>query len=97
MVYEVPAAKRSLKQNVFEFKVGAKTFTVPKFEFLSVGVLEDLEAAPVNAVGPYLDVFGPKGSPVRDAIRSLNKDELTALIKAWQSDSGITAGESEAS
>lgn len=96
-MYEVPAAKRSLKQNLFEFKIGAKTFSVPKFEYLSVGVLEDIEAAPVEAVGPFLDVFGPKGSPIRNAIRGLNKDEMTGLIEAWRADSDVTLGESEAS
>lgn len=97
MVYEVPAAKRSLKQNLFEFKVGSKTYTVPKFEHLSVGVLESVETAPANAIGPYLSVFGEADSPVGKAIRTLDKDQLTALIEAWQSDSGVSVGESEAS
>lgn len=97
MVYEVPAAKRSLKQNLFEFKVGSKTYTVPKFEHLSVGVLESVETAPANAIGPYLSVFGEANSPVGKAIRTLDKDQLTALIEAWQSDSGVSVGESEAS
>jgi len=97
MVYEVPTAKRSLKQNVFEFKVGAKSFSVPKFEHLSVGVLEAVESAPENAIGPYLSVFGEKDSPIGKAIRTLDKDQLTALIGAWQADSGVTVGESEGS
>lgn len=97
MVYEVPAAKRSLKQNVFEFKVGAKTYNVPKFEHLSVGVLESIEAAPANAIGPFLSVFGEPDSPTGKAIRSLDKDQLVGLIHAWQADSGVTTGESSAS
>jgi hypothetical protein len=97
MVYEVPVAKRSLKQNVFEFKVGARSFTVPKFEFLSVGVLEAIESAPDNAIGPYLSVFGEPDSPIGKAIRTLDKDQLTGLIKAWQADSDVTVGESEGS
>ena len=97
MVYEVPAAKRSLKQNVFEFKVGAKTYSVPKFEHLSVGVLEAVESAPDNAIGPYLSVFGEPDSAIGKAIRSLDKDQLTSLLKAWQADSGVTVGESEGS
>jgi hypothetical protein len=96
-MYEVPAAKRSLKQNIFEFKVGTKTFSVPKFEHLSVGVLEAVESAPENAIGPYLSVFGEKESPIGKAIRTLDKDQLTALIQAWQSDSDVTMGESEGS
>jgi hypothetical protein len=96
-MFEVPAAKRSLKQNVFEFKVGTKAFSVPKFEHLSVGVLEAVELAPENAIGPYLSVFGVKDSAIGKAIRTLDKDQLTALIGAWQADSGVTVGESEAS
>lgn len=97
MVYEVPAAKRSIEQNTFKFKVGAKTYSVPKFEFLSVGVLESIEAAPADAIGPYLGVFGEADSPIGKAIRTLDKDQLTGLIQAWQADSDVTVGESEAS
>ena len=97
MVYEVPAAKRSLKQNLFEFKIGTKTYSVPKFEFLAVGVLESIEAAPADAVGPYLGVFGEPDSPIGKAIRTLDKDQLSGLIQAWQAHSGITLGESEGS
>jgi hypothetical protein len=97
MVYEVPAAKRSIKQNVFEFKVAGKTYSVPKFEYLPVGVLEGIESAAADAIGPYLSVFGEKDSPIGKAIRSLDKDQLTALIQAWQSDSDVSVGESEGS
>lgn len=97
MVYEVPAAKRSLKQNVFEFKVSGKTFSVPKFEYLPVGVLETLENTPETAIAPFLGIFGEKDSPIGRAIRSLDKEQMVALIQAWQADSGVTVGESEAS
>lgn len=97
MVYEVPAAKRSLKQNVFEFKVAGRTYSVPKFEYLPVGVLETIEATAVDAIGPFLDIFGAKDSPVGKAVRGLDKEQMVALISAWQADSGVTVGESEAS
>jgi hypothetical protein len=96
-MFEVPAAKRSLKQNVFEFKIGTKTYTVPKFEYLPVGVLEVIESTAADAIGPFLDVFGAKDSAVGKAVRGLDKEQLLALIKAWQADSDITAGESEGS
>lgn len=97
MVYEVPSSKRSVKQNMFEFKIANRTYSVTKFEYLSIGVLEDIEAAPADAIGPFLGVFGPKDSPVREAIRTLNKDELSGLIEAWRADSDVTVGESSAS
>ena len=96
-MFEVPAAKRSLKQNVFEFKIGTETYTVPKFEYLPVGVLEVIESTAADAIGPFLDVFGAKDSAVGKAVRGLDKEQLLALIKAWQADSDITAGESEGS
>jgi len=96
-MFEVPAAKRTLKQNVFEFKIGTKAYTVPKFEYLPVGVLETIEATAADAVGPFLDVFGAKDSAVGKAVRTLDKDQLIALIKAWQVDSDVTVGESKGS
>lgn len=96
-MFEVPAAKRSLKQNVFEFRIGTKTYSVPKFEYLPVGVLEIIESTAADAIGPFLDIFGAKDSPVGKAVRGLDKEQITALIKAWQDDSGITVGESEGS
>jgi len=86
-----------LKQNVFEFKIGTETYTVPKFEYLPVGVLEVIESTAADAIGPFLDVFGAKDSAVGKAVRGLDKEQLLALIKAWQADSDITAGESEGS
>ena len=97
MVFEVPSAKRSLKQNVFEFKIAGKTHSVPKFEYLPVGVLETIESTAADAIGPFLDVFGTKDSVVGKAVRGLEKEQLTALIHAWQADSAVTVGESEGS
>lgn len=97
MVYEVPVSKRSAKQNVFEFKVGTKAFTVPKFAFLPVGVLEALSAAGDDAMGPFLDAFGTKDTAVGKAVRTLDQEQLIGLIKAWQADSDVSVGESEAS
>jgi len=97
MVYEVPVSKRSAKQNVFEFKVGQKSYTVPKFAYLSVGVLESFQEAGDEELTPFLDAFGTKDTPVGKAVRTLDQEQLKALILAWQSDSGVTVGESEAS
>jgi hypothetical protein len=97
MVYEVPASKASIRQNKFEFKIGGKSYTVPKFAYLPVSVAEILENTPDDAVGPYLDIFGTKDTPVGKAVRTLDKDQLVGLIQAWQGDSDVTAGESEAS
>ena len=97
MAYQVPASKRSIKQNQFEFEIEGKAYSLPRFDLIPISVLEKIEEAPMNAVSPYLEVFGPKTSPLGKAIRSLDKEQLTGLLTAWQEDAGITAGESAAS
>lgn len=96
MVYQVPASKASIKQNKFEFKVGTTTHSLPKFKFLPLSVIETIEGSD-ESVTAYLSIFGEKGTPVGDAIRSLDTDQFTNLIKAWRDDSGIEPGESVAS
>ncbi len=94
-MFEVPASKASHKQNVFEFKIAGKTYSVPKTKFLPVGVIEALEAPESSTT--VLDVFGKKGTRVGEAVRSLDAEQLEALVAAWQADSDVSLGESEAS
>lgn len=96
-MYQVPPSKRSIKQNRFEFEIDGKAYDLPKFDLIPISVLEEIEEAPLNAVAPYLKVFGPKTSPLGKAIRSLDREQLTNLLQAWQTDAGITPGESLAS
>ena len=64
MVYEVPASKRSLKQNVFEFKVpgSAKVYSIPKAEFLTMGQVETLQQKEDEvSLTDVLDLIGAAG------------------------------------
>lgn len=95
MTYEVPASKASIGQNVFEFSIGKDKFKVKRAKYLSVGEAEALEA-PDN-VSVVLDLFGARGTKQGDAVRGLDSEQFQALVAAWQADSDVTLGESEAS
>lgn len=98
MVYEVPASKRSLKQNLFEFHVpgNKKTFSIPKAKYLTVGQVEKLSSNSADVtLTDVLDLIG--SGPAQEAARGLDQEQLTALMTAWQADSGIELGESSAS
>lgn len=94
MTYEVPASKASKGQDQFDFKIGAKAYKIKKAKFLSAGALEDLTSGNLTLM---LDVFGKRGTPVGDAVRDLEIDQVKDLASAWTADSGLKPGESEAS
>lgn len=93
-MYEVPASKASKGQDQFEFKIGAKTFKVKKARYLSGRAMEDLTSGELSLI---FNVFGERGTPVGDAVRDLDIEQITALAEAWVADSGLAPGESEAS
>jgi hypothetical protein len=98
MVYEVPASKKSVRQNQFSFKIPGKTTTyhVPKAKFLPVGVIERMSTKSDEiSISDILGLFGDGAAA--DAVRTLDQDQLKFLTEAWQKDSGLTVGESSAS
>lgn len=96
-MFEVPASKASIDQNKFKFKLSGKQYSLPKFTYLPMSVMETIEGASADSISPYLNIFGAKGTPLGDAVRSLDKDQFTALIQAWRDDSQVKPGESGAS
>ena len=98
MAYEVPASKRSIKQNQFQFKVPGdrKTYSIPKAKYMTIGQVEALETKGGEVkLTDLLEILGQ--GEARDAVRSLDQEQLMALMEAWQADSGLTVGESSAS
>lgn len=93
MVYEVPASKASKGQDQFEFSIGGQAFKVKKLKFIPIGQ----RAAISDNGGAQVDFFGAAGTKQGDAVRALDEEQYTALVEAWQADSGVTVGESEAS
>lgn len=93
MVYQVPASKKSIKQNRFEFAADGKTLSIPLMKFLSVRAAEEFEAG--RTVAGLL--AGADSDAARDAIRSMDSDQLEGFVAAWQEASGVEVGESPAS
>lgn len=97
-MYEVPASKRSIKQNQFQFKVPGdrKTYSIPKAKYMTIGQVESLQTKG-SEVGlmDILEILGQ--GDAREAVRGLEQEQLMALMDAWQADSGLTVGESSAS
>lgn len=94
-MFEVPAAKASKGQDRFEFSVPGKSgkFHVKKLKFLPIGAREDI----ADGGAPLVAFFCGETKGQTEAVKSLLEDQFQALVEAWQSDSGVTLGESEAS
>lgn len=98
MTFEVPASKRSIKQNQFQFKVPGdrKTYSIPKAQYLSIGQVAELSQKGGDVqITDLLDILGQ--GDAHAAVRTLDQEQLVALMEAWQADSGLTTGESSAS
>ncbi|WMI34031.1 tail assembly chaperone [Microbacterium phage TukTuk] len=98
MAYEVPASKRSIRQNQFEFKVPGdrKTYRIPKAKYLTMGQIEALQEKKDEVLlTDILEMLGQ--GEAREAVRTLDQEQLMDLMEAWQTDSGISVGESSAS
>lgn len=95
MTFQVPASKASIGQNVFEFTIGKDKFKVKRTKFLTVD--EAVALGSDDNVVAALALFGAAGTKQGDAVRALDVEQFQALVAAWQADSGVTLGESEAS
>lgn len=98
--FTVPESKRSIRQNQFEFHVPGdrKVYRIPKAKYLPVGLIEKFEGEKKElSVADVLAMFDNGDDATLAAIRTLDAEQLQALTKAWQQDSGLTVGESEAS
>jgi hypothetical protein len=94
MTFSVPQSKKSLKQNRFEFAgVDGEKHELPLLKFVSAGSAEAMEMGQ-NVHGLMLAADTDR---TRDMLRSLDGDQLEALMEAWGKASGISMGESQGS
>lgn len=93
MTFEVPASKKSIKQNRFTFKVGDKTYEIPLLKFAPVAAAEAFEDDR-NVAGLMLCC---ENDAAREAVRAMDGDQFGALMEAWQQASGVEMGESDGS
>jgi hypothetical protein len=77
MVFEVPASKASLKQNVFEFKVPGekKTRSLPLLKFTPIGYRNRL----ANLAAPIQAAQQAGKDPEQDDLRALGTVQLELL------------------
>lgn len=94
-MFEVPASKASKGQDLFEFTIPGKAgkFSVKKLKFLTIGKRDEIG----DGGRPMLEFFCEGSAKQRDAVRALDEEQFNELVTAWQTDSGVTLGESEAS
>lgn len=101
MAFRVPDSKRSIAQNRYFFELPDKDgnvteYDVVKAKYLSVGQIENLQKNKSElTLTDMLDLFD--GEAASTAVRSLDMEQLQALLADWQEDSGLTVGESSAS
>lgn len=93
MPFEVPASKRSIKQNQFEFTLEGKNFAIPLLKFAPVEAAEAWE----QGEGVRAVMLAAGNPDAEEAIRGLAGDQFEALVNAWQEASGVEPGESQAS
>jgi len=94
-MYEVPAKKASKGQDRFQFSIPGSDgrFSVRKLKLLTVGVRDEIG----DGGSPMLEFFCEGSAKQREAVRGLNEEQFNDLVRAWQVDSGVTLGESQAS
>lgn len=98
MVYKVPASKKSIGQNMFEFELPDGTVhQIPKAKYLSAGEIEQLaQSSDDLKITDILDLLGQTEASAA-AVRQLDIEQLMGLMTAWQQDSGLSMGEFSAS
>lgn len=96
MVFEVPAAKRSIDQNLFKFKMPGDDRTVyklPKLQYIKPSLVEQLDGqSKMTIVRRLTDEYIPG---LFD--RFEDPDQLLSLYEAWAEESGLSVGESSGS
>ncbi|MGW6121506.1 hypothetical protein ACWFRF_20860 [Nocardia sp. NPDC055165] len=107
-VFEIPPPAGQLKINRFEFKLGAKTVSLPKLEFLPPEGEEFIDKAAITPMSNrdyflgLVDAIGEaeaEDAAIGKTLRRmrLHRDQLTALHTAWKDSSKVDEGESSAS
>ncbi|AXH47307.1 tail assembly chaperone [Microbacterium phage Eden] len=98
MTFQVPESKRSIAQNRFHAELPDGTaFSLPKAKYMTMGQVEKLSGQATEVtLTDILDLFDGEEDASK-AIRTLDHEQLQALMEAWQADSGLTVGESSAS
>ncbi|QGJ92008.1 tail assembly chaperone [Gordonia phage Keelan] len=99
-VFVVPASKSTAAENQFKFKLGTKTFTIPKMQYLPGDAIDFMDQKAKEVALEWLlmrHLFMFLVPKAEDQIRSMSRDQIDALSKAWDDASTADLGESSAS
>lgn len=94
-MFEVPAPKRSMKQNLFQFKMPGdeKVYELPKLQYLKPSLVDKLDGGQkIEVIRGITDEYIPGLFDQFD-----DSEQLIALYEAWAKESGISLGESSGS
>lgn len=98
MVYEVPRAKQSVDQDKFKFTVEGEDHSATRFDLLPTGFMESLSELKNSQVVKALRLaIAGDNEDLAAKLAELPLKHVQGLIEAWQEDSGVTLGESQAS
>lgn len=97
-MYEVPVSKASIKQNKFEFKSGAKTYSLPKLQYLSLNQMAPFESiGDQSTTSEIVDAFKPISAEVARVVGGFDTEQFRDFFAAWRDASDVAVGESKAS
>jgi len=90
-MYEVPFDKKSIEQDQYEFKIGAKVYKIKRAKYLSGN--EAMAIAARQDLDSMYDLFGERGTALGDLIRDLPLSMFNDLLDDWAKADGINLGE----
>jgi hypothetical protein len=94
--YKLPDWKKSIGQNKYEVEIDGQTFVLPKFEYLIGDQAIRLEQAGSIEGGLYT-VLDEICEGLGTAFKPVPLKYAREFLKAWQKDSALDEGESDAS
>lgn len=90
-MYEVPFDKKSIEQDRYEFKIGAKVYKIKRAKYISGD--EALVIAERQDMEAMFDLFGKRGTPTGDIVREIPLQMFNDLLDDWAKADGINLGE----
>lgn len=98
MVFEVPVEKRSKDQQLFKFSIEGVEYSVTRFDLLPTSFLEAVAELDERKVLKALRLaLAGNDEKLANTLGALPVSSITALVTAWQKESGVSLGESLAS
>lgn len=98
MVFEVPVEKRSKDQQLFKFSIEGVEYSATRFDLLPTEFLERVAELDEKRVLKALRLaLAGDDESLASKLGALPIKSTTALIEAWQKNSGVSLGESLAS